>query len=426
MEKFIIKGGNPLKGEITVSGAKNSAVALIPAAIMADSPVVIEGVPEIDDVFALIEILKDFNVDVDFNEHVMRIDPTNMENIPMPDGKIQSLRASYYFMGALLGKYGEGVVGLPGGCNLGPRPMDLHLKGFEALGAEVSNELGAMHLTTNGNGLTGTEIYLDVVSVGATINIMLAASRAKGTTVIENAAREPEITDIAMLLNKMGAKIKGVGTSTIRIEGVDEMHGTSHQQIPDRIEAGTYIAAAAAVGQGVTVNNVIAEHIESFLAKLREMGVKMDISDDAIYIHPNDGQLKAVDIKTAPYPGFATDLQQPITPLLLTANGNGKLVDTIYPKRVKHVPELARMGANIEAQNDQITYNGPNQLTGATVTASDLRAGAGLVIAGLMAEGETELYGAGNILRGYDHIVEKLSALGADIQLVQYDYSTVN
>lgn len=426
MEKFIIKGGNPLKGEITVSGAKNSAVALIPAAIMADSPVVIEGVPEIDDVFALIEILKDFNVDVDFNEHVMRIDPTNMENIPMPDGKIQSLRASYYFMGALLGKYGEGVVGLPGGCNLGPRPMDLHLKGFEALGAEVSNELGAMHLTTNGNGLTGTEIYLDVVSVGATINIMLAASRAKGTTVIENAAREPEIIDIAMLLNKMGAKIKGVGTSTIRIEGVDEMHGASHQQIPDRIEAGTYIAAAAAVGQGVTVKNVIAEHIESFLAKLREMGVKMDISDDAIYIHPNDGQLKAVDIKTAPYPGFATDLQQPITPLLLTANGNGKLVDTIYPKRVKHVPELARMGANIEEHNDQITYNGPNQLTGATVTASDLRAGAGLVIAGLMAEGETELYGAGNILRGYDHIVEKLSALGADIQLVQYDYSTVN
>ncbi|GMR71083.1 UDP-N-acetylglucosamine 1-carboxyvinyltransferase [Aerococcus viridans] len=426
MEKFIIKGGNPLKGEITVSGAKNSAVALIPAAIMADSPVVIEGVPEIDDVFALIEILKDFNVKVDFNEHVMRIDPTNMENVPMPDGKIQSLRASYYFMGALLGKYGEGVVGLPGGCNLGPRPMDLHLKGFEALGAEVSNELGAMHLTTNGNGLTGTEIYLDVVSVGATINIMLAASRAKGITVIENAAREPEIIDIAMLLNKMGAKIKGVGTSTIRIEGVDEMHGASHQQIPDRIEAGTYIAAAAAVGQGVTVNNVIAEHIESFLAKLREMGVKMDISDDAIYIHPNDGQLKAVDIKTAPYPGFATDLQQPITPLLLTANGNGKLVDTIYPKRVKHVPELARMGANIEAQNDQITYNGPNQLTGATVTASDLRAGAGLVIAGLMAEGETELYGAGNILRGYDHIVEKLSALGADIQLVQYDYSTVN
>ncbi|MGH2119146.1 UDP-N-acetylglucosamine 1-carboxyvinyltransferase, partial [Aerococcus sp. L_32] len=382
MEKFIIKGGNPLKGEITVSGAKNSAVALIPAAIMADSPVVIEGVPEIEDVFALIEILKDFNVKVDFNDHVMRIDPTNMENIPMPDGKIQSLRASYYFMGALLGKYGEGVVGLPGGCNLGPRPMDLHLKGFEALGAEVSNELGAMHLTTNGNGLTGTEIYLDVVSVGATINIMLAASRAKGITVIENAAREPEIIDIAMLLNKMGAKIKGVGTSTIRIEGVDEMHGASHQQIPDRIEAGTYIAAAATVGQGVTVKNVIAEHIESFLAKLREMGVKMDISDDAIYIHPNDGQLKAVDIKTAPYPGFATDLQQPITPLLLTANGNGKLVDTIYPKRVKHVPELARMGANIEEHNDQITYKGPNQLTGATVTASDLRAGAGLVIAG--------------------------------------------
>jgi UDP-N-acetylglucosamine 1-carboxyvinyltransferase len=426
MEKFIIKGGNPLKGEIMVSGAKNSAVALIPAAIMADSPVVIEGVPEIDDVFALIEILKDFNVDVEFSENVIRIDPTHMENIPMPNGKIQSLRASYYFMGALLGKYGEGVVGLPGGCNLGPRPMDLHLKGFEALGATVTNELGAMHLTTDGKGLVGAEIYLDVVSVGATINIMLAASRAQGTTIIENAAREPEIIDIAMLLNKMGAKIKGVGTSTIRVEGVAEMHGTSHQQIPDRIEAGTYIAAAAALGDGVTIKNVIAEHIESFLAKLREMGVKMDITDDAIYVHPTNGQLKAVDITTAPYPGFATDLQQPMTPLLLTATGSGKILDTIYPKRVKHVPELARMGANISVQNDQISYTGPNAFTGATVTASDLRAGAGLVIAALMAEGETELFGAGNILRGYDHIDKKLAAVGADIELVHFDYSALD
>lgn len=418
MKKFIINGGKPLKGEINVNGAKNSTVALIPAAIMADSPVVLEGVPEIADVYALIEILEDFNIEVTFQENVLRIDPTHMKNIPMPTGIIQSFRASYYFMGALLTKFGGGLVGLPGGCFLGPRPIDLHIKGFEALGAKVTNELGAIRLETSEDGLTGTEIYMDVVSVGATINVMLASIKAKGRTTIENAAREPEIIDVATLLNKMGANIKGAGTSTIRIEGVEELHGTSHSIIPDRIEAGTYLVAAATMGEGVLVKNVIVEHIEGLVAKMKEMGVVMDIYDEEIYVHPTDEGLKMVNIKTMPYPGFATDLQQPITPLLLKAHGKGIIEDTVYPKRVNHIPELNRMGAAASVDNDRIYLEGPNKLTGAEVTASDLRAGACLVIAGLMAEGKTTIYGVEHILRGYDNIIAKLSAVGADIAYI--------
>lgn len=419
MKKFIINGGKKLAGEVQVSGAKNSAVALIPAAIMADSEVVLEGVPDIQDVRALIEILRDFGCTVFFQENILRIDPSEMKNIPMPDGKIQSLRASYYFMGALLSKYGEGVVGLPGGCSLGPRPMDLHIKGFETLGATVTNETGAIHLTTNGQGLTGGTVYLDVVSVGATINILLAAVKAKGETIIENAAREPEIIDVAMLLNKMGAQIKGAGTSTIRVMGVPELQGVSHQMIPDRIEAGTYLAAAAAIGEGVRVNNVIYEHVESFVAKLKEMGVQLDIEEESIYVHPTIEPLKVVDITTMPYPGFATDLQQPITPLILLAEGHAMIEDTIYPKRVNHIPELKRMGAEARVKNDQIFMEGPNHLVGAEVRASDLRAGACLINAGLIAEGTTVLTGVENILRGYDRIVDKFRQLGADIQLIE-------
>ena len=325
MRKLVINGGKPLTGEVTISGAKNSTVALIPAAILASEPVVLEGVPDIQDVAALIEILSDFNVHTTFEEGVLTIDPTNMLSIPMPSGKIQSMRASYYFMGATLAKFGEGVVGLPGGCFLGPRPIDQHIKGFKALGADVRNEMGAIYLSTNGQGLTGTRIYMDVVSVGATINVLLAAVRAKGKTIIENAAREPEIIDVVNLLNKMGANIKGAGTSVIRIEGVDELHGCRHTIIPDRIEAGTYLSIAAAVGEGVTVKNVIFEHIEGLLAKMEEMGVKMTIGEEDIYVAPSK-DLKAVSIKTLPYPGFATDLQQPITPLLLKAEGRGTLI----------------------------------------------------------------------------------------------------
>ncbi|MGM0213248.1 UDP-N-acetylglucosamine 1-carboxyvinyltransferase [Enterococcus sp. AZ109] len=418
MKKIEIKGGKPLQGEITISGAKNSAVALIPAAIMADSPVVLEGVPDIQDVHSLIEILEIMGAKVKFEDNRMEIDPSKIVSIPMPSGKINSLRASYYFMGALLGKFGEAVVGLPGGCFLGPRPIDLHIKGFESLGADVSNEHGVIYLRTEEDGLRGDRIFMDVVSIGATINVMLAAVKAKGKTIIENAAREPEIIDVATLLNNMGAKIRGAGTDEIRIEGVDELHGCVHSIIPDRIEAGTYLSLAASLGQGITINNVIYEHIESFIAKLEEMGVKMNISEDSIEVLPSEN-LKAVDITTSPYPGFATDLQQPITPLLLTANGTAEIMDTIYSKRINHIPELVRMGANAKVEGNMIVLSGPSKLHGAEVVASDLRAGACLVIAGLMAEGTTTIYNVEYILRGYDHIIEKLTALGATIEMIE-------
>lgn len=337
----------------------------------------------------------------------------------MPFGKINSLRASYYFYGSLLGRYGQATVGLPGGCDLGPRPIDLHLKAFEAMGASISYEAESMRIATDaGQRIKGAHIYMDTVSVGATINTMLAAAKAEGRTVIENAAREPEIIDVATLLNNMGARVRGAGTEVITIDGVESLHGTRHQVIPDRIEAGSYIAMAAAIGKGIKVKNVLYEHLESFIAKLEAMGVRMTVEEDAIFVE-EQGDLKPVDIKTSPYPGFATDLQQPMTPLLLKASGRGKIIDTIYEKRVNHVPELARMGADIQVLGGQIVYNGPTQLSGAPVKASDLRAGAALVTAGLMAEGQTEITNIEFILRGYSNIIEKLSDLGADIRLIE-------
>ncbi|HBK5683846.1 TPA: UDP-N-acetylglucosamine 1-carboxyvinyltransferase [Enterococcus faecium] len=418
MKKIVIKGNRPLAGEVTISGAKNSAVALIPAAILADSPVILEGVPDIQDVHSLIEILEIMGATVHFSNNILEIDPREVVSIPMPHGKINSLRASYYFMGTLLGKFGEAVVGLTGGCYLGPRPIDLHVKGFEALGAEVTNEHGAMYLRTENKGLRGNRIFMDVVSVGATINVMLAAVKAKGQTVIENAAREPEIIDVATLLNNMGAKVRGAGTDVIRIEGVETLHGCRHFMIPDRIEAGTYLALAAAVGNGIKVKNVIFEHLESFIAKLQEIGVHMKISEDEIEVYPSK-ELKPANIMTYPYPGFATDLQQPLTALLLMTTGTSEIIDTIYAKRVNHVPELARMGADITVEGNMIIVNGPNKLHGTEVVASDLRAGACLVIAGLLAEGTTTIYNVDYILRGYDHIIEKLTALGASIEMIE-------
>ncbi|MDQ8240965.1 UDP-N-acetylglucosamine 1-carboxyvinyltransferase [Enterococcus faecium] len=418
MKKIVIKGNRPLAGEVTISGAKNSAVALIPAAILADSPVILEGVPDIQDVHSLIEILEIMGATVHFSNNILEIDPREIVSIPMPHGKINSLRASYYFMGTLLGKFGEAVVGLPGGCYLGPRPIDLHVKGFEALGAEVTNEHGAMYLRTENKGLRGNRIFMDVVSVGATINVMLAAVKAKGQTVIENAAREPEIIDVATLLNNMGAKVRGAGTDVIRIEGVETLHGCRHFMIPDRIEAGTYLALAAAVGNDIKVKNVIFEHLESFIAKLQEIGVHMKISEDEIEVYPSK-ELKPANIMTYPYPGFATDLQQPLTALLLMTTGTSEIIDTIYAKRVNHVPELARMGADITVEGNMIIVNGPNKLHGTEVVASDLRAGACLVIAGLLAEGTTTIYNVDYILRGYDHIIEKLTALGASIEMIE-------
>ena len=419
MKKIIINGGRPLKGEVTISGAKNSVVALIPATILADEIVTLDGVPDISDVASLIDIMTLMGAKVERDGETLIIDPRGVQDMPMPFGKINSLRASYYFYGSLLGRYGQATVGLPGGCDLGPRPIDLHLKAFEAMGASISYEAESMRIATDaGQRIQGAHIYMDTVSVGATINTMLAAAKADGRTVIENAAREPEIIDVATLLNNMGARVRGAGTEVITIDGVESLHGTRHQVIPDRIEAGSYIAMAAAIGKGIKVKNVLYEHLESFIAKLEAMGVRMTVEEDAIFVE-EQGDLKPVDIKTSPYPGFATDLQQPMTPLLLKASGRGKIIDTIYEKRVNHVPELARMGADIQVLGGQIIYSGPTQLSGAPVKASDLRAGAALVTAGLMAEGQTEITNIEFILRGYSNIIEKLSDLGADIRLIE-------
>jgi UDP-N-acetylglucosamine 1-carboxyvinyltransferase len=412
MEKLKIAGGYPLEGTIKVSGAKNSAVALIPATILADSPVTIEGLPEISDVRTLQDLLEEIGGTVSFEDGEMRVDPSEMVSMPLPSGKVKKLRASYYLMGAMLGRFKKAVIGLPGGCHLGPRPIDQHIKGFEALGAEVTNEQGAIYLRAD--ELKGARIYLDVVSVGATINIMLAAVRAKGRTIIENAAKEPEIIDVATLLSNMGARIKGAGTDVIRIDGVDELHGCRHTIIPDRIEAGTFMILAAAAGKGVLIDNVIPLHMESVIAKLREMGVPVETNDDQIFIGRAD-KLKAVDIKTLVYPGFPTDLQQPFTALLTRAEGSAVVTDTIYSARFKHIDELRRMNATIKVEGRSAIVNGPVQLQGAKVKASDLRAGAALVIAGLMAEGITEVTGLEHIDRGYSDLVEKLEGLGATI-----------
>jgi len=412
MEKLMIAGGYPLKGTVRISGAKNSAVALIPATILADSPVIIEGLPDISDVQILKGLLEEVGGKVDFTDNKMTVDPSSMISMPLPNGKVKMLRASYYLMGAMLGRFKKAVIGLPGGCHLGPRPIDQHIKGFEALGASVTNEQGAIYLRAD--ELRGARIYLDVVSVGATINIMLAAVRAKGRTVIENAAKEPEIIDVATLLTNMGAKIKGAGTDIIRIDGVDSLHGCQHTIIPDRIEAGTYIILAAAAGEGILIDNVIPQHLESLIAKLREMGVGIEVKDDQMYVRPAE-KMKPIDIKTLVYPGFPTDLQQPLTSLLTRAEGTSMVTDTIYSARFKHIDELRRMSATIKVEGRSAVINGPIQLQGAKVKASDLRAGAALVIAGLMAEGVTEVTGIEHIERGYSHIVEKLNGLGATI-----------
>lgn len=414
MEKLKILGGNTLNGTVRVSGAKNSAVALIPATILADSPVTIEGLPQISDVEILSSLLEEIGGSVSLEGEDLTVDPSKMIAMPLPSGKVKKLRASYYLMGAMLGRFKKAVVGLPGGCHLGPRPIDQHIKGFEALGAEVTNEQGAIYLRAK--ELKGARIYLDVVSVGATINIMLAAVKAKGRTIIENAAKEPEIIDVATLLSSMGAKIKGAGTDVIRIDGVESLHGCKHTIIPDRIEAGTYMIMAAATGGEMIIDNVIPTHLEPLIAKLREMGVRIDINNDQdqVLVVPGE-KLKAVDVKTLVHPGFPTDLQQPMTTLLTKAEGTSIVTDTIYSARFKHVDELRRMNAQIKVEGRSAIINGPVQLQGAKVKASDLRAGAALVIAGLLADGLTEVTGLEHIDRGYSHLEEKLEGLGATI-----------
>ena len=416
MKKMIIQGGNRLSGEVTIGGAKNSTVALIPAAILADTPVQFDTVPDILDVHNLMIILESMNVKSSFKHGVLNIDPTQIMEAELPSKAIKSLRASYYFMGALLGRFHRATVTFPGGDNIGPRPIDQHLNAFKALGANVSESGGTVKMDAP-NGLHGTRIFMDMVSVGATINAVLAAVRAQGTTIIENAAREPEIVDLATFLNNMGAKIRGVGTDTIRITGVDTLQSmNTHTIIADRIETGTYLSLAAAMGDGVMLNNVIPEHLEAYTSKLIDMGVDLQIDSDKIYV-PKTDHLKPISVKTMPYPGFATDLQQPLTPLLSKAAGESTIVDTIYPKRVKHIPELQKMGMDIEAQDGRIVVRHTEKLHGADVKAGEIRAGASLMIAGLMADGETVIHDADHILRGYDRVVWKLNRLNANVRI---------
>ena len=418
MEKMIVKGQQKLSGEVTIGGAKNSTVALIPAAILADTPVKFDSVPDILDVHNLMLILKAMNVDSTYRRGELLVDPTKIKSVPLPGGAIRSLRASYYFMGALLGKFGEAIVGFTGGDNIGPRPIDQHIKGFKALGAHVEEKENTVHITTGPEGLHGARIFFDLVSVGATINVLLAAVKAKGLTIMENVAREPEIVDLATFLNNMGAHIRGAGTNEIRVQGVDSLKSMNvHTIIPDRIEAGTYLSFAAANGNGVLVKNVITEHLDPFLSKLEEMGVRMEIDEDEIYV-PGGDVLSPVNIKTSPFPGFATDLQQPITPLLMQARGSSTIIDTLYPERTKHIPEMQRMGAKISSKDGIITVGHSTDLSGTVVEAGEIRAGVSLVGLALMAKGTTVINKADNILRGYDRIVEKFRGLSVDLEVI--------
>lgn len=414
MEEVIkIEGKHKLKGTVRISGSKNATVALIPAAILANGPVTICGVPSISDVQSLSVLLRDLGVGVDIrSSDTIVIDPENMSNKPLIHDAVNKLRASYYFMGALLGKYGHVEIKMPGGCYLGPRPIDLHLKGFEALGASVTYDHGAYIL--DAKELIGTQIFLDIASVGATINIMMAAVHAKGRTSIENAAKEPEIIDVATLLNKMGANIRGAGTNVITVDGVDTLSGCFHEIIPDRIEAATYIVMAAAAADDVLIENIIPHHLEALLSKLKEIGVPMEINVDSVRVKMSE-DIIATDIKTLPYPGFATDIQQPLTALLTQAKGQSIITETIYTERFKHCQELSKMGASINVMIPSSFVTGSTPLSGADVSATDLRCGASLVVAGLIADGVTTIRNIYHIERGYEHIDEKLLALGAKI-----------
>ncbi|USS90149.1 UDP-N-acetylglucosamine 1-carboxyvinyltransferase [Fructilactobacillus carniphilus] len=414
-----IHGGHSLHGEVTIGGAKNSVVALIPAAVLADNPVKLDMVPDILDVHNLMLILQSMNVSSYFADGVLQIDPTEIKTGHLPSKAIKKLRASYYFMGALLGKFHRAVVSFPGGDNIGPRPIDQHIRAFEALGAHVTENGDTVYIDATENGLVGAPIFFEMVSVGATINAILAATRARGVTTIHNVAREPEIVDLVAFLNEMGAHITGAGTDVIRIEGVDHLHQQqTHTVIPDRIETGTYLSLAAAVGDGILIKNVVPEHLQPFIAKLREMGVELTINDNTIYVQ-KAGKLRGVNVTTAPFPNFATDWQQPLTPLLLTANSESVITDTIYPQRQKHIAQLRKLGARISVNDcNQIIVHPTPELHGAVVAAGEIRAGAALMIAGLMADGETIVEESDNILRGYDNIERKLIDLHADVELI--------
>jgi len=416
MEKIVIKGGFPLSGKITIGGAKNSAVALIPAALLSDGVCTIKNVPNITDKDALFDIVKSLNCDIEQDKNVIKIDSRNLGNVLISQELSVRLRASYYFMGALLGKYKHVEMYFPGGCNIGTRPIDLHLKGFKALGAKVTKY--RHKYTISAEKLTGAEINLDFASVGATINIMFAAVRAEGKTIIKNAAKEVEIINIADFLNKMGAKITGAGTDTVEIVGVDSLNGAEIDVIPDRIEAGTYILMGALLGNNLEIEGVVPEHNEALFDKLEEMGVDFKINGNKVIINACNN-LKPVDIKTLVYPGFPTDLGQPMSVLLTQAEGVSKMEETIWENRVGHYPYLSKMGADIKLNKLVATITGKTKLIGTDINATDLRGGAAMILAGLIAEGTTTIHNIEYILRGYENIINKLSAVGAKISLEQ-------
>lgn len=414
MEKMVILGGARLEGSVSISGAKNSAVAILVAAIMVKGKCHIENVPRVSDIEVLIEIINNLGGKATLtNDGVAELDCTSINTFEATYEQVARIRASSYLMGALLGRFGEARVALPGGCDFGVRPIDLHLKGFQALGASYNVEHGMVELTAP--QLVGNNIYLDTVSVGATINIMMAASLSEGLTVIDNAAKEPHIVDVANFLNCMGADIKGAGTDVIKIRGVKELHGGSFSVIPDQIEAGTFMIAAAATRGNVLIDNIIPEHMEALSAKLEEMGVGVEKFDEAIRIYVEEESLKSTNIRTQPHPGFPTDLQPQMLTLLSVASGTSVVTETVWDNRFKYVGELSRMGANVSVDGKVATVEGCPYLTGAPVSATDLRAGAALVIAGLIAQGVTEIYNLKYIDRGYENFEQKLRNLGAQI-----------
>lgn len=427
MEKLVIHGGNRLFGEVEISGAKNAAVAIIPATLLAQDVCRIENIPNISDVTCMVRILSQMGAQIKYiNKHTIEVDTRTVNSYIVPHEMTRQLRASYYLIGALLGRYNRAKVALPGGCNFGVRPIDLHIRGFELLGATAVVENAMINATAD--HLTGSPIYMDKVSVGATINIMLAAVKARGLTIIENAAKEPHIVDLANFLNAMGADVRGAGTDVIKIHGVQNLHGCTYSIIPDQIEAGTYMVAAAASGGDVIVKNVIPKHLESITAKMIECGVEITEYDDAVRVKSN-GQFKKCNLKTMPHPGFPTDMQPQMAVLLSIAKGTSVISEGVWDNRFKYLDQLMRMGANVQVDGTIAVIQGVDELTGAPVRADDLRAGAAMIIAGLAASGITEIEDIIYIDRGYEDYVEKLRNLGADIyrkEIRDNDNSTIN
>lgn len=417
MERLIVKGGNRLVGTVKTSGAKNAVLPIIAASILGTSPSRLDEIPALEDVRTICAVLECLGIKVDASEpHTLKIDSREITSCEAPYELVRSMRASFLVMGPLLARKGYARISQPGGCAIGTRPIDLHLKGFEALGVKIEQRHGYIEASAP-DGMTGANIYLDFPSVGATENIMMAAAMAKGTTVLENPAEEPEIVDLANYLNQMGARVRGAGTNVITIEGVSELHGVQHSVIPDRIEAGTYMIAAAMTGGDVIIENVLPEHQKPLIAKLREAGALVEEDIDRIHV-VGSGRLKAVDIKTLPYPGFPTDMQAQMMAMLSVAEGRSKITETVFENRFMHVVELNRMGANITTEGRSAVITGPAHLTGCTVRATDLRAGAAMILAGLVAEGATEICDIYHIDRGYEEIAAKLTRLGADIKRV--------